>query len=388
MGHRGPKKLDPSHPLSKLPAAAKCFGDDSVGVLGILDPAGLLTLMIPVPKLPHLSPSLACPETLAVPISHMAMDGNGRVAVVLRKGESEQNIEEPLMTVLEFPSFYATPTSATNQESFSDWIARVQTSYATTEPAVPISQPPMHTLQGTCTQLLGNKQGFLLRTHTGFIYTWSHTGWGGIARDFYYCLKPGGTVQASLSDYDVLATTPGLTDFEGLYSVDKLSSRGLLSIALTPKQYPLYNRAGTTTMGLIWGDNVFGSDPIPEKGDLNGLLDDMWDSPAEYAIINLSSRTDRGFGDTRGDLELVNDNWVVDVCAGHAHVLVTDDEGQVWSAGRNQYGQLGRPVLDAEAGCDVSWAKVRGLEDTYASQAKVVELSCGRTTSFVVVRRT
>lgn len=344
--------------------------------------------MTPVPKLSHLSPSLECPETLTVPISHMAIDGHGRITVVLLETDSTlQNIEDPRMTVLEFPSFYATPTSAAG-ESFSDWIARVQTSYAVEKSDIPTSQPPMHSLPGVCAQLVANEDTFLLRTQSGYVYAWSHSNGWGVARDFFYCLKPDGT-RVSEEEFDSLAAIPCLTDFEDRYNVTKVSTRGLLSIAVITARDPQFLRGRFPTQGLIWGLNVFGKDPIPEVGHWNGLLDDFADKQDVFSEIDLYLYENRDIDDLAVDFEgyTYTEFGVEDVCAGHGHVLLTDDKGQVWSTGRNQHGQLGRAVPDAEAGCDVSWARVSGLEDVYANQAKVIALYCGRTTSFVLVRR-
>ena len=110
----------------------------------------------------------------------------------------------------------------------------------------------------------------------------------------------------------------------------------------------------------LWGGSV-GTEERRIKALPTTLSDDDEGNDDLVRLVNIRDKAD-----------------VVDVGVGSGHVLALTAEGEVWTVGDGEYGQLGTGGM----GYEEDWKRVRG---EWEGKGKVVGVGCGFGGSWIVV---
>ncbi|KAK0706784.1 regulator of chromosome condensation 1/beta-lactamase-inhibitor protein II [Lasiosphaeria miniovina] len=183
------------------------------------------------------------------------------------------------------------------------------------------------------TQLVSFATGFAALSASGRVWTWGDARFGA-------CLGR----ETSTSPHHSPAEMPGaVEDVLDLPTgrIVRLAAGGYVVAALT---------AGNDL--YVWGQGHPGGRPLP-------VLEGLTDRPAPVDI---------------------QDNDIVDVAVGDAHLVALTTEGQVFVIGDNSNGQLGLPVKAVD-----SWRAVSSVPGGGTGQS-VVGVAAGPQNSFLMVR--
>lgn len=399
LGDRGPKQLPLVHLLANLPLSATCFGNHT-GILGVSDCLGQVSIMTPIPSMPELSPSLEAPVVLDVPFTHLAVAADGRVAVVIPDPVVPGVV--PTSTILDFKSYdgrtwdpFASPaqklsgsalpnaTPPATEAVFLDWLATAQTTYPGPKQDQDIAQPLKHTIRGICSQLVANDSVFSLLTRDAIVYTWTdeENRWQLAQYNEDCSISPA------------IAVSPGETDWSRQYLAQKLASGKDISIGILSGEF---GRVGLCPWGRIYyprgaGAILYGArccEENPETAE-HGYFDEQELMSICWIHLNSHRITCEDMELGKYD-EIINDEEYYpgynldDVSVGDGHAALLDEDGVVWTAGRNQCGQLGHGTGYNDF--EKFWRRVRGLDRLKEQHgAKAIEVHCGTSTTFVLV---
>lgn len=254
------------------------FGNDVLGLIGCLDSRGrvfLLDIIDVRNKKAILAPAS---DAEAPPISHLAIAGNGRVALTFKQAPNAR-----LTHIAEFTSF----------DTFRKW--HENPSDADNYPSA------HHMLPGRPKQLLANGANFILLTEDGDVYTWGDPRFRTLAR-------PISGTDATPAD------KPGQVEALGglkIASIQCAQGVGWLASALS-EDGALY----------LWGSCMPGED---------GVIQCLREAgPGEVALVDILP-----------EHEGAEPLDIVSAGVGRNHVAVVTSDGQLFVVGDNNSGQLG-----------------------------------------------
>lgn len=252
------------------------FGNDQLGLIGCLDSQGRVLLLhdSEVNDQTTLAPA-SDPE--APPISHLAIAGNGRVAVTFKQAPNAR-----LTHIAEFTSF----------DTFRKW--HRDPSDADNYPAA------HHMLPGRPKQLIANGANFILLMEEGEVYTWGDPRFRTLARPI---AGPDATP----------ADKPG--------QVEALGGLKIASIQCGPGTGWLASALSEDGALYLWGASMPGEDGVIKCLHEAGT--------GEVALVDIQPE------DSTEPVDVIS----ADI--GRNHVAVVSSDGQLFVVGDNNNGQLG-----------------------------------------------
>lgn len=177
---------------SPLPDPISAFGDHN-GLLGFLNREGKTAFVVGEQVEVHVLSTSITPDGHVPCIAHLAIAGNGHVAVAVTSTNSRE------CGVMEFDSF----------ETFRWWYEdQANDKYGPTA---------LHNVPSRIAQLIANVTGFVCLTRDGNVYTWGDARHNSLGR----------------SVAETEANTPGLVDSLAGIKIKKISSDGWMTAALS-----------------------------------------------------------------------------------------------------------------------------------------------------------
>jgi len=290
------------------------FGDHN-GMLGALGKMGCVYVLEISPERSNTASSdLVSLSTDGPHVGHLALAGNGRVAITFIQAPNSQ-----LTHIVEFITFSA----------FKAWYIN---------PADERNYPVKHHMvPGRVQQLVANATAFICLMDAGGVYTWGDARFRNLGRR-----------STALGDEHVVpAAEPGIVEALGGIKITKISAGGWVMGALSEDG-----------AAYIWGART----PGTEKS-IRPLTTVEGDG---VVLVEIQEPADSDPFD------------VVDLTIGNGHAVVLCEGGKVFGIGENRYGQLGcgtrqdfyeswvkvirNGALSAEAGPKCTFVRVRASE--------------------------
>ena len=255
------------------------FGDHN-GLIGCLDSEGRVYFLTDSPEADKKSAPLVCSHDQDSPLlSHLALAGNGRVAVSFKQAPNAS-----LTHIVEFADL----------TSFANW--HEDPSNAAYYPAA------HHMLPGRPKQLLANAANFVLLMESGEVYTWGDPRFRTLARSTV------GPEAAAAAD------KPGL--------VEALGGLNIVSVQCGPGVGWLASALSEDGALYLWGTTTPGED--------GGTMRCLQEAGAgEVALVDILPSPESEPAD------------IISAAIGRNHIAVVTDVGQVFVVGDNNNGQLG-----------------------------------------------
>lgn len=252
------------------------FGNDQLGLIGCLDSQGRV-LLFQSSKVENKSTLAPASDAEAPPLSHLAIAGNGRVAVTFKQAPNAR-----LTHIAEFTSF----------DAFSKWHA--DPSDADNYPAA------HHMIPGRPKQLLANGANFILLMEDSEVYSWGDPRFRTLARPI---AGPDATP----------ADKPG--------QVEALGGLKIASIQCGPGAGWLASALSEDGALYLWGASMPGEDGVVQCLHEAG--------PGEVVLVDIQPED---------NTEPVD---VISASIGRNHAAVISSDGQLFVIGDNSNGQLG-----------------------------------------------